>query len=693
MGSNADIAPSLDEVLGKENNGNVLLRGSDLSGIAVGPKSGARGDYLVINLDNTPDNGETLRTILEGLGLSGYYTTDAAYLNADSMQGFNTVWIILGVYPNNYALNWSEVNEISEYLSAGGNVYLEGADCFGFDTTKVLIDPLFGVDPDYTSDGACDLSNVAGAPNMLIPNVAGYKWRYAGENNWIDRLVLYEGNPPNGGTAEGFLSNPDVPYYTGVAYNQGRWRTVAVSHELTKNIPQDDSMSLDNLVYTIYQFLTTGLIVYHDVGVSGIASPWPGYVPPETYDVTVKVKNFGNVEDHTQVVAFIEDTSTGAIVWGPYTEEVTVSPGETVSHTFSDPFTAESEKVYHLVAYTCLLEDENNSNDTSEIYFKTFVSIGEVMYVIELDPITGCNTHLGVEFDGNYFYVTESSYNVGGQNHVFVLDAEGNLVKSFYQPTTGWGWRDLAFDCVHCYEDGLADFFYTSCDTNVDVVGLDMTTQEVVLYDSFPGPTNPNRAIAHDCWNDVFYISNFDSPIYEMNRSDTAVRSWPNSHEVYGAAYDPCTRKLWLSTQEMNSYGTYNTIYQFDPATGEFTDTVIEVPSIVGEIDIAGGLAFWGNFMGYRVLIELVQSNPDYIAIINLGPAYKCGDVNNDGVVSLPDVQRLVYYLFGGGPPVCNVLADVNGDRRVSVADVQCLAWYLFGGGTPPNCPCCAKKW
>jgi len=94
------------------------------------------------------------------------------------------------------------------------------------------------------------------------------------------------------------------------------------------------------------------------------------------------------------------------------------------------------------------------------------------------------------------------------------------------------------------------------------------------------------------------------------------------------------------------------------------------------------------------VLIELVQADPDYIAVIYLGPAYHCGDLNGDDRVNSADIQYFVEYLFNNGAaPDCDIMVDVNEDGDVTYADVQYLSQYLFAGGNPPNCPCCAKYW
>ena len=671
---------------GDENPANDSAEGSCTAVIAG-------NDYILINLDPTPGNGEDLNNLLIANGLHGFYTTSSAYINADSLSQYNTAWIVLGIYSNNYQLSDAEANAISDYLNAGGSVYLEGGDCFGFDPTKTIIDPLFGIDPGCTDDGSADLTVVTGISNSYIPDVAGHTWNYNGENNWIDRLCLYA-SPPYGGVAEGFLYNQSVGYNTGVAYDNGTWKGVAVSHELAENVPATRQMSTQDLVMAIYNFLVTSY--EHDVGATAIVSPPSGPIDPGDYNVTVHLINTGDNDETFDVTAYIEDTVAATIVWGPYTESVSLSAGTATDHTFSSTFTAEQDKHYHVVAYTSLSGDENPGNDTTESYCRTALSVGDIIQVIQLDVQDNSYYHVGVEFDGHHFYVTDGANAAGGQNHIYIYDSDGNLVDSLSQPTSGWGWRDMALDCAHVSGvHNMVDTLFASVSPNVDMFGIDFSTMSLNNFGSFSGPENPNRALAYDCINGFFYTANFSSPIYQFTRTNPMVQQWSNLYAIYGAAYEPCTKKVWFSTQESNSYGNDNILYEFDPVTGTYTGNMIEMPSAIGATgEVAGGLTFWGNYNGYRVLIELVQADPDYIAVIYLGPAYHCGDLNGDDQVSFTDLQYLASYLFSGGAaPVCDITADVNGDGSVSFTDLQYLSQYLFAGGNPPNCACCAKYW
>lgn len=68
-----------------------------------------------------------------------------------------------------------------------------------------------------------------------------------------------------------------------------------------------------------------------------------------------------------------------------------------------------------------------------------------------------------------------------------------------------------------------------------------------------------------------------------------------------------------------------------------------------------------------------------------------CGDANNDGLVTLPDVVYLINYLFKGGPPPVPVacIGDANGYGEVSITDIVYLIGYTLRNGSPPVDDCC----
>ena len=70
------------------------------------------------------------------------------------------------------------------------------------------------------------------------------------------------------------------------------------------------------------------------------------------------------------------------------------------------------------------------------------------------------------------------------------------------------------------------------------------------------------------------------------------------------------------------------------------------------------------------------------------GPAYTCGDINDDGNINILDVSFLVNYLYRGGPiPDPIERADVNDSGSPNILDIMYLVRYLYKGGPAPNCP------
>ncbi len=207
--------------------------------------------YIVIDVDPTPLTGPWLDAMFQSWGLTGVYTTNPAAINADSLAIYQTAWICTGIYSNYYSYTDAEAIAIGDYLATGRRAYFEGGDAWGFVTARTILCPLFGIDPNTTTDGDADLFQVDGMANGQIPEVDGHNWTYTGENNWIDRLGLYA-SPPNGGTVEGFLWNSSVSYWTGAAYDQGTWKTVGLSHELAGDVA--GTIPGDSLLWWIAEY-------------------------------------------------------------------------------------------------------------------------------------------------------------------------------------------------------------------------------------------------------------------------------------------------------------------------------------------------------------------------------------------------------------------------------------------------------
>jgi len=207
---------------------------------------------------------------------------------------------------------------------------------------------------------------------------------------------------------------------------------------------------------------------------------------------------------------------------------------------------------------------------------------GDILFDFDVQTPTGDNQCLGVEFDGEFFWVTGGGA-AADPNKLYKLDASGALIDTFDQPghSTEWGWRDLTFD---------GTYLYASVDSNLDQI--DPATG---LYTgvAIPGPEAPNRGLAYDPATDHFFTANFRSPIYEFDRDGIVINTFTNDLAIYGLAFDdfsPGGPYLWTYSQD-GVDPILVQISQFDIAAGDYTGVIYE--GVYEESGMAGGACFY----------------------------------------------------------------------------------------------------
>ena len=82
---------------------------------------------------------------------------------------------------------------------------------------------------------------------------------------------------------------------------------------------------------------------------------------------------------------------------------------------------------------------------------------------------------------------------------------------------------------------------------------------------------------------------------------------------------------------------------------------------------------------GYGIYCGNHQS-PDKIIISRNGSGIR-GDVNNDGVINIADVNAIINIILGGSGDT--TAADVNGDHQVNIADLNVVIDIILGGSAP----------
>ena len=169
---------------------------------------------LILDLDDNTSSGPTMEDKIQELGIGVEYVTSfPADLNL-----YSSIFVCLGIYSNNHVLSSSEGQILADYLDNGGSLYMEGGDTWYYDN-QTAVHPMFNINP--TADGSSDMGTVNGQTGTFTE---GMSFNYSGENSWMDRIEAIS-------PAVKFLQNQSPSYGTGVAHDEGSYRTIGTSHE------------------------------------------------------------------------------------------------------------------------------------------------------------------------------------------------------------------------------------------------------------------------------------------------------------------------------------------------------------------------------------------------------------------------------------------------------------------------------
>ncbi|MCK4575575.1 T9SS type A sorting domain-containing protein, partial [candidate division WOR-3 bacterium] len=370
-----------------------------------------------------------------------------------------------------------------------------------------------------------------------------------------------------------------------------------------------DNVSIDATVF----------VPDHDVGCIAVASPPAGPITPGDIDVIGQIHNFGENIETFDVTAGVWDTTGGAWIQ-IFDQTITLIDfpvGGDSLHNFG-ACTFGPDAFFYTEIFTDLPGDADPFNDTAFVYSWTALVPGDVIFELDAEAITGDIRLLGVEFDGEYFYCTGASDYT--QTWVYVIDTSGTLISSDMQPahSTGWGWRDIAWDGVYVGPDRI-DTLYSSVDGNVDKWGYDFVGDSLIYHGFFDGPISPNRALAYDEDDNWFFTASFSGPCYKFDKTDPNIMQVANpGYAMYGAAYDngypgPDGPWVWWHSQDDPGTGLLLQIEQMEPIAMTWTGVILAPVVTMSASGTAGGLSYWTDFRGMDVLFGMNQGTPDHI--------------------------------------------------------------------------------
>ena len=169
---------------------------------------------LILDLDGNGNSAPAMEAALNEMEIAyEKLTSFPADLNL-----YSTIFTCLGIYNINHVLSSSEGQLLADYLNNGGNLYMEGGDTWAYDN-QTAVHSMFNIDG--VLDGTSDMGTVLGQSGTFTE---GMSFNYSGENNYMDHIdpilpafMIFENQSPN--------------YGTGVAYDEGSYRTIGTSHE------------------------------------------------------------------------------------------------------------------------------------------------------------------------------------------------------------------------------------------------------------------------------------------------------------------------------------------------------------------------------------------------------------------------------------------------------------------------------
>ena len=194
------------------NNGKIIP--GKIEDIIVTLKNNNTISVAIIDLDGNYNSGSEMQTAIEANGILVEYMTGFP----PDLSIYTSVFVCLGIYSYNHILTSFEGQLLADFLNNGGNLYMEGGDTWYYDP-PTIVHSMFNIFPE--ADGANNLGTINGMNGTFTE---GMSFNYSGENSWIDHISAIS-------PAFDILENQSPNYGTGVAYDEGSYRTIGTSHE------------------------------------------------------------------------------------------------------------------------------------------------------------------------------------------------------------------------------------------------------------------------------------------------------------------------------------------------------------------------------------------------------------------------------------------------------------------------------
>ncbi|MCF6341482.1 MAG: C25 family cysteine peptidase [Bacteroidales bacterium] len=194
----------------------------------------------------------------------------------EDLNTYRSVFVLLGVYPDNRQLSDVDGELLKAFLQNGGRVYMEGGDTWAYDA-QTAVHPLFFIEG--VSDGNDDLSVIEGQAGTLAE---AFSFPYDGNNNYIDQIAAQAG-------ADLIFMNDAPAYGVGVSYENQTYKTIGTSFEFG-GLTDQQGGTKDELMAAYLRFFG---ITYDWVGInknSKISVQTNVFPNPFSDEVSISIK-------------------------------------------------------------------------------------------------------------------------------------------------------------------------------------------------------------------------------------------------------------------------------------------------------------------------------------------------------------------------------------------------------------------
>ncbi|UCG92577.1 MAG: T9SS type A sorting domain-containing protein [candidate division WOR-3 bacterium] len=293
------------------------------------------------------------------------------------------------VDPDNLPITWDFEDGLQGWTHTNGQPYPAGWDVetSGHPSGFYPPDPgdsTMWIDTDLTGPGYW-VQDTALSP-VLIP-AENMTWLKYGYCNADDPDPVYQNELRVGlkYATDGVWNVVELAYYPPNTLSGPAWDSVDVSAYATADLLQIyfyfDELNTWGYYASFDNVSINAVLAQHDAVCYPVYSPSGGIIPPGDYDVTARIRNFGDYTETFNVTANVYDTTDA---WNlVHTQMVALTDfppdGDSIVNFGSVNL---GESVYYTEVYTALAGDNNPANDTSSVYTATLMTF-DLVYDFE----------------------------------------------------------------------------------------------------------------------------------------------------------------------------------------------------------------------------------------------------------------------------------------------------------------------